>query len=192
MFKNFETENQPLIQVWLWLQISIEYTFDWFQKLTKIYLFKYQPLPLLTAKSFLGIADACECAYGFSERCSEDTFFTISTFTASEISLDFLSETYLAVTTDPLFLLAPCSNCFTSSLDFADRWEVKCVAGCTRSLDSPVQRNHYNKLWSSEMDISFFSLKVSSTHRTLFLPYFHSKRIKKKLATWGWFAFSSV
>ena len=30
------------------------------------------------------------------------------------------------------------------------------------------------------MDISFFSLKVSSTHRTLFLPYFHSERIKKK------------
>ena len=135
---------------------------------------------MLTAKSFLGIADACECAYGFSERCSEDTSFTISTFTASEISLDFLSETYLAVITDLLFLRAPCSNCFSSSLDFADRWEVKCVAGCTRSLDSPVQRNHYKKLWSSEMDISFFSLKVSSTHRTLFLPYFHSKRIKKK------------
>ena len=37
MFKNFKTENQPLIQVWLWLQISIEYTFNWFQKLTKIY-----------------------------------------------------------------------------------------------------------------------------------------------------------
>ena len=115
---------------------------------------------MLTAKSSLGNADACECAYGFSEMSLEDISYSIFPSTiASTISLVFLSETNLAVATGPLILCAPCSNCFTSSLDVSYRWEVTCVAGCTCSLHSTVQRNHHQKLLSSQMDISLLAQK---------------------------------
>ena len=128
------------------------------KKLTKIYW--KPPSSLVNCKI---ISRQCRCMWVciwlFWNVFGRHSFSIFPSTIASTISLVFLSETNLAVATGPLFLRAPCSNCFTSSLDVSYWWEVTCVAGCTRSLHSTVQRNHHQKLLSSQMDISLLAQK---------------------------------